>query len=303
MDEPGPWLKQTCGAHGLPCGAKKRNSLSSMHPQKDALVRLLADDDEQTVRLVKESLARKGATTLDDLRDLAGCDTPLAALHARDVLHEVMQQSAQTEFADLCTGFDATPDLETANWLLAAALLRGFEVADYRRRLDTWGAELKRRLRDARNDRQRVNAIAGLLGGELVFRGNTADYYNESNSLLPCVLDSRQGIPISLTIVYILVGRRAGMTVEGVNLPGHFLARHGSVLFDPFHRGRTLTKHDCREILRRQHQELKDWHLAPASPRQMLARTLANLLYVYHQQGKSSRYARVKRWSHLLCRR
>lgn len=273
-----------------------------MHPQKEALVRLLADNDEQTVRMVKESLAQGGTAVLDDLRDLAGCDNPLAALHARDVLHDVMQQAARTRFANLCADFANAPDLEAANWLLAAALLRGFEEEGYRRRLDAWGAELKRRLRNTRNDRHRVDAMAALLGGELTFRGNAADYYNESNSLLPCVLDSRQGIPISLTIVYILVGHRAGMPVEGVNLPGHFLARHGRVLFDPFHRGRTLTKRDCREILRRQHQELKDWHLAPASPRQMLARTLANLLYVYHQQGKSSRYACVKRWSHSLCR-
>ena len=273
-----------------------------MHPQKDALVRLLADDDEQTVRMVKKSLAADGAAELDDLRDLAGCDNPLAALHARDVLHEVVQKAAREKFTDLCANFDTAPDLEAANWLLAAALLRGFDEADYRHRLDAWGAELKRRLRNTWNARQRVDAMAGLLGGELTFRGNTADYYNEGNSLLPCVLDSRQGIPISLTIVYILVGQRAGMAVEGVNLPGHFLARHGSVLFDPFHRGRLLTKRDCREILRRQHQELKDWHLARATPQQMLARTLANLLYVYHKQEKSSRYTRVKRWSHLLCR-
>jgi len=99
-----------------------------------------------------------------------------------------------------------------------------------------------------------------------------------------------------------LVGHHAGAPVEGVNLPGHFLARHGDILFDPFHHGRILTRRDCEEILRRQNQRLEDWHLAAASPRQMLARILANLLYVYHRKGDSAQYARLKHWSHLLVR-
>jgi regulator of sirC expression with transglutaminase-like and TPR domain len=136
-----------------------------------------------------------------------------------------------------------------------------------------------------------------------MFTGNTEDYYNDRNSLLPCVLDSRKGIPISLTLVYMLVGHHAGMPVEGINLPGHFLARHGEVFFDPFHHGRILARRDCEEILRRQNQRLEDWHLAPASPRQMLARILANLLYVYHRQGDDAQYARLKHWSHLLVHR
>lgn len=274
-----------------------------MHPQKAALVRLLADDDEQTVRLVKEQLAHDGADHLDDLRDLAGCDNPVAALHARDVLHEVMQNEALERFEILCANFSDASDLEEACWLLGAALLRGFEPAPYRQRLSAWGAELARRLRRASTDRQRVALMADFLAGELMFTGNTEDYYNDRNSLLPCVLDSRKGIPISLTLVYMLVGHHAGAPVEGINLPGHFLARHGEVLFDPFHRGRILLRRDCEEILRRQNQKLEDWHLAAAAPRQMLARILANLLYVYHRKGDGTQYARLKRWSHLLVRR
>ncbi len=273
-----------------------------MHPQKQALVRLLADDDEQTVRLVKEQLALEGASRIDDLRDLAGCDDPLAALHARDVLHEVVQNEALAKFEAICPVFGDGSDLEEACWLLASAALRGFEAAPYRQRLDAWGAELARRLRRASIDRHRVEIMADFLAGELVFAGNTEDYYNERNSILPCVLDSRKGIPVSLALVYIFVGQRAGAPVEGVNLPGHFLARHDGVLFDPFHKGRILTRCDCEEILRRQNQRLEDWHLAAAKPRQMLARILANLLYVHHLRGDAAMYERIKRWSHLLCR-
>jgi len=273
-----------------------------MHPQKDALVRLLADDDEQTVQLVKRQLAQEGAAGMEDLRDLAGCDNPLAALHAREVLHDIVQHEALERFGQLCPVFGDASDLEEANWLLSAALLRGLEAAPYRQRLDAWGAELRRRLRRAPGDRRRVEIMTEFLAAELVFAGNSEDYYNEGNSLLPCVLDSRKGIPISLAVVYMLVGQRAGVLVEGVNLPGHFLARHGSILFDPFHQGRMLARRDCEEILRRQNQQLEEWHLATAGARQILTRILANLLYVYHRQGKSILYDRVKGWSQLLCR-
>lgn len=273
-----------------------------MHPQKDALVRLLSDNDEQTVRLVKDQLAMDGSSRIDDLRDLADCDHPLAALHAREVLHEVVQKQALAKFEAICPLFGDGSDIEEACWLLAAALLRGFEAKPYRQRLDTWGAELGRRLRRSSGDRHRVEIMAGFLAGELFFSGNTDDYYNESNSMLPCVLDSRKGIPISLTLVYILAGQRAGAPVEGINLPGHFLARHGGILFDPFHHGRILSRGDCEEILRRQNQRLEEWHLSAAKPRQMLMRILANLLYVYHRNGNRALYARVKHWSHLLCR-
>lgn len=273
-----------------------------MHPQKEALVRLLGDDDEQTVRLVKEQLAADGPSIIEDLRDLAGCDDPLAALHARDVLHEVVQNEALERFEAMCPVFGDGSDLEEACWLLGSALLRGFEAATYRQRLAAWGAELARRLRRAVGDRQRVDIMTDFIAGELVFTGNTDDYYNERNSLLPCVVDSRKGIPISLTLVYILVGQRAGLPVEGVNLPGHFLARHGNILFDPFHQGRILSRRDCEEILRRQNQKLEEWHLSSATPRQMLTRILANLLYSYHRNGNTALYARVKHWSQQLCR-
>jgi len=275
----------------------------AMYPQKQALVRLLADDDEQTVLLVKEQLTQDGPANIEDLRDLALCDDPLAALHARDVLHEVMQTEALERFAALCPVFAEDSDLEEASWLLGAALLRGFEPAPYRHRLDAWGSELARRLHRASGDRHRVDIMTDFLSGELMLVGNTDDYYNDRNSLLPCVLDARKGIPISLTLVYILVGQRAGTPVEGVNLPGHFLARHGSILFDPFHHGRVLSHRDCEEILRRQNQQLEDWHLAAATPRQMLTRILANLLYVYHRRGQTALYERVKHWSQLLCER
>jgi regulator of sirC expression with transglutaminase-like and TPR domain len=78
-----------------------------------------------------------------------------------------------------------------------------------------------------------------------------------------------------------LVGQRCGLRVEGINFPGHFLARHDGVLFDPFRAGRIIGIPECRQILARQKLELQPSHLETAAPIAIARRILANLLYVY----------------------
>jgi regulator of sirC expression with transglutaminase-like and TPR domain len=145
-----------------------------------------------------------------------------------------------------------------------------------------------------------VLQLASFMSGELGFRGNTEDYYSERNCLLPCVIETRMGIPITLTLLYMMVAARAGMCVEGINLPGHFIARHGDLYFDPFHRGRILTKADCMAIMAKQNLTLQKSHLADASARQILVRVLANLLYVYDLKNEREEHARVNAWIRAL---
>ena len=100
----------------------------------------------------------------------------------------------------------------------------------------------------------RVGALAGFLADEVGLRGNAEDYYDPRNSLLNEVLARGLGIPITLALVHIEVGRRAGVPLDGVGFPGHFLLRHSlrpQLLFDPFDRGRPLTEEDCRAMLDR----------------------------------------------------
>ncbi len=130
------------------------------------------------------------------------------------------------------------------------------------------------------SDFSRAMAMAQLFGKDLGFRGNEDDYYNARNSLLPCVIDSRLGIPISLSLLYMIVARRASVVVDGINLPGHFVVRHGDVLLDPFHEGRILTTSDCAQILSYQNRTLHHDHLQTAHPKLILVRMLANLLYI-----------------------
>ncbi len=273
-----------------------------MFAQKHAIVRLLQDDDPETVRMVKESLALRGEEILGDLRDLASVDNARVSRHIQDVLEEITSHGADEDFSLLCHFFQNDNDLERACWMLANALEPNIDTRPYETRINNWGRQFLVRISGIVSNRQRVQALAEFMAGELCFRGNTDQYYCERNSLLPCVIDSRMGIPITLTILYRMVGARAGMKVEGINLPGHFIARHGEVYFDPFHRGRILTKADCEEILARQNLKLRPSHLEPATPRQILLRVLANLLYVYDLQEATDKHTRTDTWIKALAR-
>jgi regulator of sirC expression with transglutaminase-like and TPR domain len=153
--------------------------------------------------------------------------------------------------------------------------------------LEAYGAEARSRV--ARAAGRELAALNDYLFGELGFAGNREDYYDPANSLLHRVLERRKGIPITLSIVYMEVGRRAGLKVEGVGLPGHFIVRamvgDSATLVDPFE-GKPTDEDECRQRLDSIYGgqlSLAEEHLRPASARAILARLLGNLKAVYVQ--------------------
>ena len=182
--------------------------------------------------------------------------------------------------------------------LARAALLVGAEEeprrADVERclaRLDEMGEEA--RARAVRRGGARVEALNAYLFEELGFAGNESDYYDPRNSMLHQVLGRRTGIPITLSVVYIEVGRRAGLRVEGVGLPGHFVVRAfedeegAGVLVDPFNR-RATDAEECQSRIDAIYDgrvELGEEHLRAVGARSILARMLGNLKAVYVRAG------------------
>lgn len=119
------------------------------------------------------------------------------------------------------------------------------------------------------------------------FSGNTADYYDPRNSFLHEVLDRRVGIPITLSVVALEVGRRIGVPLAGVGLPGHFLLRDkvdDTVFVDPFHRGRFLNAADCQKLHSALAGDAGRWdpsYLDAVSRRSIVLRLLNNLKAIY----------------------
>ena len=265
-----------------------------------ALAKLLSDDDPDTIRLVKEQLTAIGEDNPTRLYELANADDPRLSYHARDVLTQIDGCRAEHDFHLLCLLAGDSFDIEEAVWTLSKVIDPSVCVLPFRDQINDWGSEFLERVDCVSDNAERVRLLSEFLGGELEFRGNSVQYYCEENSHLPYILESRMGIPITLTLIYQMIGARAAMKIEGINLPGHFIARHGDVFFDPFHGGRILSRADIEQILARQDMELKDSHLQSANSRQFLLRILANLLYVYDLSDEKEKRARIKSWMQVL---
>ena len=134
-----------------------------------------------------------------------------------------------------------------------------------------------------------VKALNEYLFDELGFTGNREKYEDPRNSCLNEVLERRTGIPLTLSIVYMEVARRAGLHMDGVNFPGHFLVRcpqaHSAhLVIDPFHAGALLSEHNCRLLLQKHvgsEVAFSRSLLAPATRDQILVRMLLNLKRIY----------------------
>jgi regulator of sirC expression with transglutaminase-like and TPR domain len=137
-----------------------------------------------------------------------------------------------------------------------------------------------------------IKAVNKYLFEELHFVGSRDKYEDPRNSCLNEVLDKRTGIPITLSVVYMEIARRAGLHIDGVNFPGHFLVRcpdiggrgSGGLIIDPFHGGALLSEHDCRLLLQRHVGSEVAFNrslLAPTTRLQIIARMLLNLKRIY----------------------
>jgi len=251
-----------------------------MIEHRRALLQLLEEEDPDTFAALREQLLARGPGCIADLRSLLEeADDPMAALHIQELITELEAREVDHSFACFCSEFSDHTRLEDALWRLAATFSPGEDFTEEMAHLDQWAREAARRLQKATTPLDRVETLAEYLGDDLGLRGNEEDYYAPENSLLQRVVQTRLGIPISLCMVYILVGQRAGLEISGVNLPGHFLARHEDVFFDPFHGGRRVTLEECKALLLQQDLVLRPEHLQPPSPRQILIRILTNLFY------------------------
>jgi regulator of sirC expression with transglutaminase-like and TPR domain len=205
------------------------------------------------------------------------------------------------------------PDLAIAALMIARVEYPKLDAGPYLDRLDLYGREAQVRVAHAavapgdlppRVDPDRYAGVLALndyLFGELRFAGNDTAYEDPRNSFLNEVLDRRTGIPITLALLYMEVARRAGVHVQGINFPGHFLVRcparpglHDSddLIIDAFHGGALLSKEACRERLRHLVQEdesgeeesdpaLEARLFVRATKPQILARMLLNLKRTY----------------------
>lgn len=253
------------------------------------MISLLDDPDREVNRAVLGRLGELGRDAFPSLRK-AQCQaegawrTQLGAL-----LQELQFADIQRRWRQLMNSAD--PDIETGAFLLAQHRYPDLDVTALAGRLDTMAEGIRPRI-EAAEGVGRAFVLSTYLCNELGFEGNHAHYSDPNNSYINCVVESRRGIPVSLCTLYLLLGRRLGLPVFGVNMPAHFLVKYQDeqheVFFDIFNGGNPIQKEQCVQFLLKAGLTPKPRYFKSASGQTILIRMVCNLLALPREETRGA---------------
>lgn len=265
--------------------------------KRKALLCLLTDEDPGIYLPVREKIISLGPHVCDWLKYFVLDENPIVRRRVRDVISHFKRLKADTEFSAFCLNHGEDFELEEACWLLARTVDPEINTEAYRAVLDDYAHDLMHKIDFGSEPESIMAAINRYLFQTQRYQGNEDNYYSADNSYLNRVIDQRLGNPISLCMIYQLVGRRLGLPVTGIGLPGHFLCRFQTprqdYYIDAFNKGRLLTKTDCMKYLKQAGYEFHETFLMPASSRRILLRMCSNLHQIYQRDNQAADAARL----------
>lgn len=198
------------------------------------------------------------------------------------------------EFARLVARPEEDLDLARAALLVAGEEFPDIDIAGCLGILEQHASSFESRAPEGLTTEARARELGHFLFDVLEFKGNSTNYYNTDNSYFNRVLENRTGIPITLSLLFIEVGRRAGIRLHGVGMPGHFLVGLDGtdVFFDPFNGSESLSVDDCRRLAETLFGPRFTWddrYLTPCTKYEFLFRILNNLKVVYERSGPTEK--------------
>ena len=212
-------------------------------------------------------------------------------------------EEAWQRFLDVAHAPDGEIILDRAALTLAATEYPDLDVEGELASMDSLAAGAARRLGDQRGDPLScLNALSDFLFEEIGLRGNREKYYDPRNSYLNDVLDRRLGIPITLSLVYVETGRRLGVPLAAIGLPGHLVVAHRELegLFvDPFNGGILLTEEECAQRIQQVNWGQVPWdrrYLSPLGNGDFIARMVRNLKGAYLGRSDFAKALRLIDW-------
>ncbi|CUS82256.1 Regulator of sirC expression, contains transglutaminase-like and TPR domains [Candidatus Kryptonium thompsonii] len=252
-----------------------------------SLVKLLDDEDVFISKTAYEKLINSGVEALPvllNLRETIGGNL-------KNLLDEIVDVIKYRGYLEEVVAYfkDAERDIERGAYLVAKFAYPDVNFKEYSEKLDLMALELKRRIYTRENFDDIIDAVNKFFFVEKGFRGNFENYYEPDNIFINRVIDRRLGISITLSLVYILVGRRANLPVYGIDLPGCFVVRYESngfeIYVDPFNGGKKMSRGDCGKLISQLGYSQKCKDLKRATADVIVKRMFENLALSYKNNG------------------
>ena len=259
--------------------------------ERTALLSLLDDTSPAVRRALLARFNVLGPAAAPFLETIARGSNRVLARHATWFLDELKFSDPVAEFRGFIRSQNY--ELETGAMLLARTVAPRLNAGECCRQLEEIATRCRELIVEPSSTREKCRVINRVLFHEWGFHGNVENYTDPENSFLDKVLERRTGIPISLSIVYLLVAERLGVELAPVGLPGHFIvgcfADDLPFFIDAFDRGVFRDAEEIFDLLRANNITPKASDLAPTPIREVLCRSCRNLVNHYTAAGEPER--------------
>ena len=271
--------------------------MNAPHDEKQAraVEKILAGDDVDMADLTMRELRSQKDTYRPTVEQLAGSPDPRVRSRARLLLRFWTQPTGEPKgFSVDGLQLNTWEDLEKFCWDLAQIENPEADLESGKAYLDELGQLVEKNLpHRSISPTDSISALRQILARKEGFRGNLDHYFDPANSYLHRVLQTKLGIPLTLAMVYLFAGHRAGLEVYGLNTPGHYLAGIGGVIFDPFHGAGVMSADDLSAKFGTDRSAWANPMYMRATPRETAERMLVNLLNSYSRLGDEARHSRT----------
>ena len=279
-----------------------------------ALIRLLDDPNEDIYGQIKQELKSFGEDIIPKLETQWEFNKHGQLFQSRieDLIHEIQYGSLESELLDWWNS--DKPDLLEGVTLISNYKYPNLSFEDINAKISKFTHEIWLEINDYLTAYEKIKMINHFIFKVHKFSGNVDGYHDNQNSFLSDVLDTKKGNPLSLAILYILIGRQLDLPIYGVNLPRHFVVAYldpyqlttpiedSPVLFyiNPFSQGEVFGEDELKEFLGKINVPEKPEYFKACDTKTILKRLLNNLIYAYSKVGEIGKAEEVKRLSSLL---
>lgn len=277
------------------------------------LIKLLDDEDENIYSSVRDRFLTHGEDSFIFLKKYINDDNILIKKRANEIISILNFETFEEKFHSVSVRSE-NGILEEAIFLLAMFEYPETDMDDYKRELDKMANDIESRLLNINSNHRKLetldmlNTVNNYLFFEKGFKGNTENYYEPENSYLNKVLDRKIGIPVTLSIIYLLVSKRLDLPVFGVSLPGHFIIKYSDTeeefFIDPFNNGTIISMNEAKEFIKKAGMSKDDFdnlpYLKNSTDKEIILRVMRNLVEIYKNQNDPVKSRQMEKLMQIL---
>jgi regulator of sirC expression with transglutaminase-like and TPR domain len=270
------------------------------------LAKLLDDENDFVYSNIKDRFVFHGKKSVDFLKQFTRSDDLLVSNRAKEIISILSFDELELRFKEVAERNDKNL-LEDAMFLLAFYGYPDTISDNYKMILDKMAMDIENLIyqKDYANSSpiDIINVFNEYLFDEKGFMGNTDNYYDSDNSYMNKVIDRKTGIPVTISVLYLLLAKRLNLPIFGINLPSHFIIKYQDTkeefYIDPFNKGIVISKTEAVHFLEQLGISKDDFNSIPflkiAEDKEIFLRVLTNLINLYEKQNDTLRATQLKR--------